>query len=868
MAGISGQFSTRFHGSSSSANGYYLILDYSQSDPLSETAIRENATNLTLTLKLKAIGSSYKIISSANKTVKMGIKDGEIVSSTCKIGIDPNKEKTLFTHTYKVKHNSDGTCATKIRAYCNVQVTLSGTWYERVYVPEEDYKEIILNPIPRPSSLTMELQQGNLGDTINFSIEKTPGVEVLNTFSYSVDDLQSWISFDEENFNLEDGSWYIDQSFGNYFPNNTELNLAIKCESSYDSTPLGQNIQYFKIKCPESFGPQGLNFTIIPKTQGLPEDTEFFIYSKTNLEFDLRAKSQAGARIENYSLTIVTPSTEDFFGINFAKLSPTFSSGLDVWISQKAYKLLNSSFSLYGENIFSQNNDFRFIITVTDSRGYTKSQLYPQSGYKTFLNYSAPVIYGVEVQKGSFDENGNFNKNSSGQYIQLNCSYSASELIINNEGEESNINKLFYTLEKITSTGMTKILLENVELTNFSDSEFSINEKNLNLPEGEEELVAKKETGNYTLRLIIKDSFSSVVELSTIKLTGTLLNFGAYGMSAAIGGPADTTAGEEGSFRVYYKTTFQNGIEYKLINNKEDLYQNLNNIMASGWYKIENYPPERMEENPTFSYDLGYPSAYDLQSYPQQDDICFLEVKEADSGNVIIQQMTWVSIVREVSEKHKVSRHKINGEWSYWSVEGMDFNSPIDYNRIIASDAQVNYGMITNGEGSFKLEEMGNYINSYIRNYFSNNFKNQLLETIYPIGSIYISTNNTSPAILLGGEWTPIKDKFLLAGNTAYPPGTSGGYAAASIPNHKHGSNVGAAKIGNTSSYNTLVACNRNGLYSGGEIAIGYGIGVPADLNDKGTFTADALMYTTQAGAATISTLPPYLSVYVWQRTA
>ena len=158
MAGISGSFYTRFHGSSSNDNGYYLILQYSQSDPLSETAILENATNLTLTLKIRGKGSNYKIISTANKTVKMGIKDGEIVTGTCKIGIDPNEERTLFTHTYRIQHNPDGTCSTKIRAYCNVQVTLSGTWYERIYVPEADYEEIILNPIPSPSNLILGKQ--------------------------------------------------------------------------------------------------------------------------------------------------------------------------------------------------------------------------------------------------------------------------------------------------------------------------------------------------------------------------------------------------------------------------------------------------------------------------------------------------------------------------------------------------------------------------------------------------------------------------------------------------------------------------------------------------------------------------------------
>ena len=35
------------------------------------------------------------------------------------------------------------------------------------------------------------------------------------------------------------------------------------------------------------------------------------------------------------------------------------------------------------------------------------------------------------------------------------------------------------------------------------------------------------------------------------------------------------------------------------------------------------------------------------------------------------------------------------------------------------------------------------------------NITNQLLEKVYPVGSIYISTNNVSPQVFLGGTWEP-----------------------------------------------------------------------------------------------------------------
>lgn len=36
-----------------------------------------------------------------------------------------------------------------------------------------------------------------------------------------------------------------------------------------------------------------------------------------------------------------------------------------------------------------------------------------------------------------------------------------------------------------------------------------------------------------------------------------------------------------------------------------------------------------------------------------------------------------------------------------------------------------------------------------------------LLNVIYPIGSIYMNTNATSPAQIVGGSWEPVEAKYL-----------------------------------------------------------------------------------------------------------
>ena len=66
-----------------------------------------------------------------------------------------------------------------------------------------------------------------------------------------------------------------------------------------------------------------------------------------------------------------------------------------------------------------------------------------------------------------------------------------------------------------------------------------------------------------------------------------------------------------------------------------------------------------------------------------------------------------------------------------------------------------------------------------------------LLNLVYPVGSIYWSSNNTNPATLFGGTWTQIKDKFILAAGDYYSNGATGGAATVTLtvsnmPSHTH----------------------------------------------------------------------------------
>ena len=67
-----------------------------------------------------------------------------------------------------------------------------------------------------------------------------------------------------------------------------------------------------------------------------------------------------------------------------------------------------------------------------------------------------------------------------------------------------------------------------------------------------------------------------------------------------------------------------------------------------------------------------------------------------------------------------------------------------------------------------------------------------LLDAIYPTGSLYFSTNSTSPASKFGGTWTQIQDAFIAAKGSGYITTTVAAYGGDKamtvnqMPSHTH----------------------------------------------------------------------------------
>lgn len=134
---------------------------------------------------------------------------------------------------------------------------------------------------------------------------------------------------------------------------------------------------------------------------------------------------------------------------------------------------------------------------------------------------------------------------------------------------------------------------------------------------------------------------------------------------------------------------------------------------------------------------------------------------------------------------------------------------------------------------------------------YSRALSSLILEAVYPVGSIYMSVNSTSPATLFGGTWQAIQGKFLLGayGNT-YKAGSTGGEAThtltiSEMPSHNH-----AVYYPNAGADDHSAPVN----YPNG----------PSDS----TYYAVGSYTSSDGGGGAHNNMPPYLAVYIWKRTA
>ena len=156
-----------------------------------------------------------------------------------------------------------------------------------------------------------------------------------------------------------------------------------------------------------------------------------------------------------------------------------------------------------------------------------------------------------------------------------------------------------------------------------------------------------------------------------------------------------------------------------------------------------------------------------------------------------------------------------------------------------------------------------------------------LLDAVYPVGSVYISYNTTSPATLFGGTWNNIADYFpyFVTATSSSTVGVTGGANTIELDlNHNHTMhlNWGAGIVSAAGGYNE----NQCGLkYGEGDASIPKPAVFVGQSKDMDTSSSEPAIdpkkgATTWKNAAkplntvTFNNRPVYVTMFAWRRTA
>jgi hypothetical protein len=195
-------------------------------------------------------------------------------------------------------------------------------------------------------------------------------------------------------------------------------------------------------------------------------------------------------------------------------------------------------------------------------------------------------------------------------------------------------------------------------------------------------------------------------------------------------------------------------------------------------------------------------------------------------------------------------------------IDGAAGDLKINGTAVIATAAEINY-----------LDGVTSNVQTQIDTAFRN---------AYPVGSIYINAAvNTNPATLLGfGTWAPFGSGRVLvgvdAGDASFDTlGETGGSKDAVVVSHNHTGTTGGQSADHT--HSSTIGRDFGANFTNSQ-AFGYGNHGIVNKNDGNTTTITTggtsgnhthnFTTSTNGSSGTNANLQPYITVYMWQRTA
>ena len=180
--------------------------------------------------------------------------------------------------------------------------------------------------------------------------------------------------------------------------------------------------------------------------------------------------------------------------------------------------------------------------------------------------------------------------------------------------------------------------------------------------------------------------------------------------------------------------------------------------------------------------------------------------------------------------------------------------------------------------------------------------RNDIGNIVYPVGSIYMSMNETNPSTLFGGTWEALADgRVLVAANSTYEVNSVGGASevaltAEQLPSHSHGASCSetgghshdrgsmeiwgriesahSLKVGYAAGEGVFTTGGQHGASTAGDSGNAWNgdLNFTASRNWAGATStvsnhAHTIIIGSTGGGLSHSNMQPYRAVYMWKRT-
>jgi hypothetical protein len=170
----------------------------------------------------------------------------------------------------------------------------------------------------------------------------------------------------------------------------------------------------------------------------------------------------------------------------------------------------------------------------------------------------------------------------------------------------------------------------------------------------------------------------------------------------------------------------------------------------------------------------------------------------------------------------------------------------------VATDVTGTLALVNGGTGVTSLTALGNLF--------------------YPVGSIYSSTSSTNPGSSLGfGTWAQFAaGRMMMGAGGAFSPGTTGGSNDAITVSHTHTASVTDPGHAHNppSGYRYITDPFSGDGQIDSSVRTGPSESNTATLASATAVTSISVGISTTGSSGTNANLPPYIVVYMWQRTA